>query len=91
MSNHKRVGKAWRRHDIERLKKTRSKYWDIQYKLSDENGLTKEQKIKCIGKYFNNPKPCSCIICGNPRHRWKVLTRAEQKSNESFKQMLKDL
>jgi hypothetical protein len=63
----KSMKRAERRHHVQRLKQTRAKYvalnwWDNQPKR--------------LGMLTQNPKKCSCYMCGNPR-KWdneKTLT-----------------
>jgi hypothetical protein len=50
--------RAWRRAQNERLKKNRKSYWTASHWENDG---------RRFGFLLNNPKTCSCHMCGNPR------------------------
>lgn len=50
--------RGWRRAQNERLKKNRKSYW---------TGSHWENDSRRLGMLLNNPKNCSCAMCGNPR------------------------
>ncbi|PYZ33652.1 hypothetical protein DNK77_16175 [Enterobacter cloacae complex sp.] len=50
--------RAWRRHQVYRLKSKRKKYWAVTVQIP---GST------VVGKTYRTPCACSCYICGNQR------------------------
>lgn len=54
--------RAWRRHHRDRLKQARKGYWSGPH---PEWGAAWEGRR--LGMLAQNPKPCSCWMCGSPR------------------------
>lgn len=52
-----------RRHHLARVKKNRSGYWGVQF--SPDHKPMDERRLGIVA---STPKPCSCIMCCNPRH-----------------------
>lgn len=78
MSTHLRHGRAWRRHDLARVKRARSHYWTVNPRL--ENQVCPAR----LGKVARTPAPCSCWMCGNPRRTPKDwLTLAERRATHA--------
>ena len=44
-----------------------------------------EWKEKYIQRHADNPKSCSCWMCGNPRRKFHDLTLQEKKFQESIR------
>lgn len=77
-----------RNKQYRRFQEKKKKHWakkllelffrDIPYIITDKE----------IGKRAHTPQPCSCAVCGNPRHHFKKkkdkLTVQEQKANDKF-------
>ena len=52
--------RSWRRAQRERLKHKRKHYW-MGHAGSDD---------RMLGIVVDTPRPCSCIMCGNPRRHF---------------------
>lgn len=59
-----------KRHHNARIKKNRQHYWGYKDEVLDERRL---------GIVSKTPHPCTCYMCGNPRHFHDELTIQEQK------------
>jgi hypothetical protein len=58
-----KFNRAQRRHDNDRLKNKRKRYW-----FNDKSSMTP----KSLGKVVQYPAACSCTMCGNPRKMLNV-------------------
>jgi hypothetical protein len=45
-----------------------------------------ETRRRCVGKWHDNLKKCSCWMCGNPRKYGGEMTRQERRSLEAANQ-----
>lgn len=66
--------RAERRHHRARLKKNRDGYWA---------GYAAER----AGRAIDTPTPCSCWMCGNPRHYLGEKSLQERSTDELFRQL----
>ncbi len=67
--------RAQRRHHYKRLKLLRKKKWaHWNWHMSDEHA----------GFYASTACVCSCWMCGNPRRKFKAITRQEYFANIRF-------
>lgn len=89
MSHHYRSTRAWRRHDIARLKSVRANHLSMRWRafsLDDPKAYD-----VCLGRLVTTAAPCSCWMCGNPRRSFKDrLTLAEKKARDSHRAGLAD-
>jgi len=60
-------------HHRERIKKKRSNYWGGVVARSRQPGIV-----------IDTPKPCSCYMCGNPRHHFKELSIQERRMDQGL-------
>ena len=60
-----------RMHHRERLKKTRSGYWNGNASETGQPGMV-----------VDTPTPCSCYMCGNPRRHFNEASIQERSSDE---------
>ena len=67
------MGRAERRHHLNRLKKKRSKYWGWRYE-------DYPMPPKSLGIVAHTPCTCSCNGCGNPRKHFGLKTLQERKA-----------
>ena len=67
--------RALRRHHYGRLKHLRKKRWGYWAWHMPE---------KLAGLYANTACVCSCWMCGNPRRKFKAITRQEYIANIKF-------
>jgi len=67
--------RAIRRHHMERLKKRRRFHW----------GMDLLHEPKRLGQAVNTPHPCSCYMCGNPRHHFEKKTMQERRADQSHR------
>ena len=65
----KDIKRSLRRHHVERLKKTRSTYY---------NGYAKNNPAE-LGAIVQTATLCSCPLCGNPRKHFGIVSIQEQK------------
>ena len=63
----KSMKRSVRRHHRERLKNKRKHYYGERW--SEPVVSEKEEKYWCLA--IDTPTPCSCWMCGNPRHYFK--------------------
>jgi len=63
-------GRAYRRAQIERLKKARAHYW----------GGNASATPRLLGMVVSTPCPCSCPMCGH-RRKWDGPTVQERRMN----------
>ena len=63
---HKKVGRAWRRHNDARMKAKALRVYphDPMAKAADHLAV------------------CSCMMCGNPRRRWGSVTMQEMRAGD---------
>lgn len=73
--------RALRRHHTARLKKARRFY----------HGRDLEREPKRRGQALATPAPCSCWMCGNPRHHDGEATRQERCARAREQTELDDL
>lgn len=66
--------RALRRHENQRLKNKRSKYYSYTW-IEIE---TEDQKAKRLGIILNTARMCSCWMCGNPRKHFNDDTLKEK-------------
>ena len=84
-----------RRHHYARLKNTRRNHWG--YGKQGWRGIAEagfEEMSKTVeGMVTRTPTPCSCYMCGNPRHYgWEnKLTIQERKAEEAYKYQIEEL
>jgi hypothetical protein len=71
--------RAIRRHHMIRLKKKYSKYY---------GGYAKTERQ--IGRLYQTPTPCSCLMCGN-RRKWEGITRQEKISILEMQEELEEI
>lgn len=71
-------GRAFRRHQRERLKKKRSHYY----------GGWAGSSPRTLGLILTTPTPCSCPMCGNPRKHFGEITRQEKKNLDIWESWL---
>jgi hypothetical protein len=57
-----------RRANRDKIKSLRANYWGHGVPLTP----------RLLGIVADTPKPCSCWLCGNPRHHYNEVTRQEQ-------------
>lgn len=73
MEHTKSTRRAWRRHHRDRLKAVRAGYYG--------NAIAQVpagHRARFLGRVLSTPKPCSCLMCGNPRTRLSERTRQEE-------------
>jgi hypothetical protein len=67
--------RSLRRHHYNRLKLLRKKKWGYwNWHMPD----------KLAGSYANTACRCSCWMCGNPRRKFRAITRQEYFANIRF-------
>jgi hypothetical protein len=61
--------------------------WQIYFPETDWWHHLKKQGVYavCVGSYRKVRRPCSCLMCGNPRKYFGARTRQEQKAALSLK------
>ena len=86
----KNTTRAERRYHYRRLKNTRCYHWG--YGKQGWRGGTKMPK-DVAGMVTRTPTPCSCHMCGNPRHNgWEIrLTIQERKALDSYENQIEEL
>ena len=67
-------GKAYRRAQIDRLKKKRRAYYQYYPTTSG----------RVLGIIVHTPALCSCVMCGNPRKYFNEKTHQEEQQRECF-------
>lgn len=71
---------------IRAIRKVKANKWEIEGKTTDQS----EDKV-FIGKMAStHGASCSCPMCGNPRRYFKEITKQEKKSNENFREQIKE-
>lgn len=70
------IDRGHRLHHRARLIKKR-----VAQRPSWFNGIQDPRRLaRAKSSLASTSKPCSCFMCGNPRHHFNQLTRAEKKS-----------
>lgn len=59
--------RSWRRAQTQRFKNHRKFYFNCLFSFKPHEIHSDDEK-KRIGRMVKTPKPCSCMMCGNPRH-----------------------
>ena len=76
--------KQYRRFQEKKKKHWAKKLLELFFKDIPYHFITEKE----IGRRAHTPHPCSCAMCGNPRHHFKKkkdkLTVQEQKANDKF-------
>lgn len=92
-----KFSRAQRRADRARLKVKRQFHWGYGHKNNWGREVARGEICfmdpSVAGTVVNTPTPCSCWMCGNPRHtlsNGSPLTRQEQKADDSFNDGLED-
>ena len=86
----KNTTRAVRRHHYARLKNNRKQHWGY----GNQNWRDGEVMSACTaGMVTRTPTPCSCYMCGNPRHKGfeHPLTIQERKAEEAYEYQLEEL
>jgi len=86
----KNTTRAVRRHHYARLKNTRCHDWGYgKHGWRDGTEMPKD----AAGMVTRTPTPCSCWMCGNPRHNgWEIkLTMQERKALEAYEYQIEEL
>lgn len=71
--------RAERRHHHDRMKQKVSKFYWIKNWFG-----TEESREEHIRQMAETRKPCSCLMCGNPRKHWKDKTMQEKRFEEKI-------
>jgi hypothetical protein len=75
--------RAWRRHYYQ-LQKKRAKrvhaWWIVQSDIDES----------IWGRWANTMKPCSCVMCGNPRKYYNELTMQERRAEYSYSEYMSE-
>jgi len=91
----KNTTRAVRRHHYARLKNTRRQHWGYgkQGFRSDCHHEIVNMSPAEAGMVTRTPTPCSCWMCGNPRHNgWEIkLTMQERKALEAYEYQIEEL
>jgi len=90
--------RALRRFHNARIKKNRQNYWGYGkhgWRSYCEHGTIEMNKTRS-GQVLSTPTPCSCSMCGNPRHNdWQplieCLTMQELKALDNDKDNFEEL
>lgn len=67
MSDHHRNTRAWRRHDVARLRDVRARHNQMRWRCFE----SQESRQRVVGMLVHTAKACSCAMCGNPRRFFK--------------------
>lgn len=59
------LSKAQRLHDRARLKAKRRYHWGVDH--ADPDAPDAKRLAERLSQLVDTPKPCSCVMCGNPR------------------------
>lgn len=71
---------------IRAIRKIKADKFEIEGKTTDRS----DDKV-FIGKMASTHGAlCSCSMCGNPRRRFKEITKQEKKSNEDLREQIKE-
>lgn len=77
--------RAIRRHHYERLKNK----WRKQL-LENEQTKNAKDGGEIASRRVTTPTPCSCYMCGNPRHHFGARTLKERKEERNFMEQVKE-
>ena len=86
----KNTTRAMRRHHYARLKNNRKQHWGYGNQNWRDGEVMSETTA---GMVTRTPTPCSCYMCGNPRHKKfeNPLTIQERKAEEEYEYQLEEL
>ena len=71
--------RAERRHNHGRMLSRVKKFHWLQPEFWHGNEASREKHIRQMAE---TRKPCSCLMCGNPRKHWKDKTMQEKRFEE---------
>ena len=94
----KNMSRAQRRYQRARIKNNRRNYWGYGkygWRNYCNHGI-EEMPKDVAGWVTRTPTPCSCSMCGNPRHNvWQNkkerLTLQERKAFEAYKDNMEEI